>query len=235
MLFGRLDGGTRLDYLVVQMERKRRVVVSFKQSPHSLAARLLQKLLACPVLVAVSELAHVEQIHPLRIASLPAIRHIPPNNQRQALLSQLFGGNVERIRLAFQVDQDRRILTNLQRPYAQDSCSLVLCHVGCGRALVLWNLLRLVCAGRVARRCARRVVNGYDIIPISFLTILVLLRIGVVVELGLLNYGLIVALLSVSRWFCLSNHTASYSSNSPSILSSFPSSEPMSAGFFGRL
>ena len=44
---------------------------------------------------------------------VPAIWQIPPNDQRDLLLVQLFDGDLKRVRLAFQVHEYRRIHTDL--------------------------------------------------------------------------------------------------------------------------
>lgn len=132
--------------------------------------RSLKKFLASPVLVA-AEVSKVQDDSQSDDRNLLSIRHVAAHDQRDLLLAQLFDSDLQRIGLSLQVDEDRSVhairvlailsgssffrrlaaqrlsqqaVPDLQSSRAQDSCLLVLGHVGCGNALVVGNLLVLV-------------------------------------------------------------------------------------------
>lgn len=97
---------------------------------HPVSLPLRQQLLTRPILIV-------------------SIGQVPPNHQRDLLLLQLLCRNLQRIRHALDINQDRRISTDLQRTRAQDPRALVLCHVRRRRALVVGYLPVLLGRNRV--------------------------------------------------------------------------------------
>lgn len=61
--------------------------------------------------------------------SLPAIGQIASDNEGDLLSIQFLDGNLQWIRLALDINQHRRVHTDLQRSGAQDPRTLVLCQV----------------------------------------------------------------------------------------------------------
>lgn len=134
-------------------------------------------------------------------ANLLSVRKIPTNNERDLLLPQLLDGDLQRIRLALEVDQHRRVHADLQRARAQDARPLVLGHEGRGRPVLVRNPLVLV--GLLALsliRCRRGVARHHDVVLVRgifsaglvlLVTVLCGLGLVVVVDLIVFERGLV--------------------------------------------
>lgn len=112
---------------------------------------------------------------------VPAIGQVAPNSERDLLLVQLLDRNLQRIRLALQIHQHRRIHADLQRACAQHSSSFVFGHVRRSRALLVGDLL--VQLGRWLGRVARLLVgiaNRHNIVAVP-----AFFSFGFEVEIGL--------------------------------------------------
>jgi hypothetical protein len=90
-----------------------------------------------------------------------SVRKVSPNDQRDFLLIEFLESNLERIGLAFKINQNRGIHTmttplvhrtanlkdntfhkpNLKSPSTQNTSSLILGHIWCSRALIIGYLL----------------------------------------------------------------------------------------------
>lgn len=79
-----------------------------------------------------------------------AVWQVTAYNQRDLLLVELFDGNLERIGLAFEVDQDGSIHTDLQCTCTQYSCTFVFGDIGSGASLLVWDFLRVVASWLLA-------------------------------------------------------------------------------------
>ncbi|KAB8349750.1 hypothetical protein FH972_023765 [Carpinus fangiana] len=132
---------------------------------------LLEELFAGPILVASSTL---EESRRVGYEHVPSIRHVSAHNKRDLLFAKLLDGDEKRIGLALQVHQHRRILADLESTGAEDTCSLVLCHVRRRSALIFGNLLRPwrtdrcgtgVCCGVVAY--GHNVLIAFSVLSIS--------------------------------------------------------------------
>lgn len=138
-----------------------------------------------------------------RQKGLLSIREITPDNERDLLLPQLLDSDLERIRLALKIDQNRCVHADLKRPCAEDSRSLVLGHKRCCRPLVHRDLLILArFLGTLSGGGSRCGVTRHDYVfvlsvLIVFLTLLlvvvVLLGIIVILDLIILEGGLVSA------------------------------------------
>ena len=68
-----------------------------------------EQLFASPVFVAGKSCQQLHQSVGPCLEDLQAVRQIPPHNQRDLLLAKLLDGNLQRIRLTFDIHQNGRV------------------------------------------------------------------------------------------------------------------------------
>ena len=141
-------------------------------------------------------------------ADILAVGHVAPDDERNLLLAQLLDGDLKRVGLALEVDEDGGVHADLQGARAEDAGPLVLSHVRGGGAFLVRNLLVLV--GLVVALATIGLGGGVagddDVLLVLGAAAVVLI---VLVSLGHLGFELVIfdgilvvehGLLAVSGW-----------------------------------